>query len=233
MKWIWLGETEYWRALEIQARCFEITQKTGIEFILGCSHPSVITVGRSSTDESLFDLQNNFSDIPVVRTDRGGAATFHNPGQLVIYPILNLRAREWGVRYYVDFLLGVTSEYLRSENILAFVPPKVKGVFTVRGKIASVGIRVREGISSHGLALNVCNDLQTFSAFSACGVSGQIFDSMRDWGKSNLPESVFSQWKSIWLQDQEQDQGIVLDASQDLKYFDHFGDLSSVGRVLA
>lgn len=173
----WLGCMEFSEAWRLQKQN-GLKAKTHQEaFLMGVEHPEVITLGRRLQSLSLQPQQNP-SQIPTVQTDRGGMATIHNPGQLVIYPIVPLRALDFGVRDWVNFLLSVTQKTLSKCNII--ISHKNKGLFTEKGKIASLGIAVSKGISTHGVAINVSNDLSLFSLISACGVQNQPMDRVRD-----------------------------------------------------
>ncbi len=182
----WLGLKDYKIVLDLQMKAHQQVsdQKTGV--VIGCEHPIVITGGRRSQNA----VQH--ADIPVVQTDRGGLFTLHNPGQLVIYPICSLRELKTGVREWVDLLLETTSLSLKKCNIILI--SKNSGCFTKNGKIASVGITVSKGISRHGIAINVSNELQCFDLIDACGMRGQKMDRVRDYHANLTTEKLFAIW---------------------------------------
>jgi lipoyl(octanoyl) transferase len=111
-------------------------------------------------------------DIPVVKVDRGGQVTYHGPGQLVVYPLIDLRRAALGVRDIVTALEQAVILCVARYGIAATTRPKAPGVYVSEAKIASVGIRVRRGASYHGLALNVDMDLEPFQRINPCGYEG-------------------------------------------------------------
>ncbi|HZN61082.1 MAG TPA: lipoyl(octanoyl) transferase LipB, partial [Planctomycetota bacterium] len=142
--------------------------------LLLLEHPPVFTLGRNADDSNLL----NPGDIPVRRIDRGGDVTWHGPGQLVAYPILSLRERRLGVRGHVEALeraiVGVAADF----GVSAAPREGCVGVWTARGKLASIGIRVAGGVTMHGAALNVDPDLATFARINPCGVKGGAVTSL-------------------------------------------------------
>lgn len=139
-------------------------------------HPAVFTQGQAGKPEHVLVP----GDIPVVQTDRGGQVTFHGPGQLVAYPLLDLRRLKLGVRDLVTLieqtLVGVLAHY----GIEAHPKPDAPGVYVAGAKIASLGLRVRRGCSFHGLSLNVAMDLAPFLRINPCGYHGLAMTQVRD-----------------------------------------------------
>lgn len=131
-------------------------------------HPPVFTQGQAGKPEHLLLP----GDIPVVQSDRGGQVTYHGPGQLVAYPLLNLRRLGFGVRDLVTALEQILVAVLASYDIDAYAKASAPGVYVQEQKIASLGLRVRRGCSFHGLALNVAMDLEPFQRINPCGYSG-------------------------------------------------------------
>jgi lipoyl(octanoyl) transferase len=128
-------------------------------------HPPVFTLGLSASREHLLAP----GDIPVVQIDRGGQVTYHGPGQLVIYPLLNLRRNRLGVRDLVMALENAIVAFCATLGIAAESSRAAPGVYVQGAKLASVGLRIRRGASYHGAALNVCNDLEPFQRINVCG----------------------------------------------------------------
>ena len=131
-------------------------------------HPPVFTQGQAGKAEHLLLP----GEIPVIQSDRGGQVTYHGPGQLVAYPLLNLRRLNFGVRDLVSALEQVLVAVLASYDIEAYAKADAPGVYVQEQKIASLGLRVRRGCSFHGLALNVAMDLEPFQRINPCGYSG-------------------------------------------------------------
>ena len=151
------------------------TPETPDQFWL-VEHPSVFTQGQAGKAEHLLFP----GDIPVVQTDRGGQVTYHGPGQLVAYPLLDLRRLKMGVRDLVTAIEQTIVETLAVYGIEAYPKPDAPGVYVAGNKIASLGLRVRRGCSFHGLALNVAMDLSPFERINPCGYQGLAMTQMRD-----------------------------------------------------
>lgn len=146
-------------------------------------HAPVVTMGRrAKTDDNLRWSRDELEErgVEVVETDRGGDVTFHGPGQLVGYPILDLRLRRLGPHTYLRFMEGLLIDVLSEYGITAHREPEYTGVWTERGKIAAMGIRVSAGVSLHGFALNVNTDLSFFDLIVPCGIQGRSVTSMQD-----------------------------------------------------
>ncbi|MET0357549.1 MAG: lipoyl(octanoyl) transferase LipB, partial [Cellvibrio sp.] len=148
-------------------------------------HPSVFTQGQAGKAEHLLVP----GDIPVVQSDRGGQVTYHGPGQLVAYPLLDLRRLKMGVRDLVTAIEETIVATLANYHIDAFPKPDAPGVYVnTEGrvdKIASLGLRVRRGCSFHGLALNVAMDLSPFLRINPCGYQGLAMTQMQNLLKSS------------------------------------------------
>ena len=131
-------------------------------------HPPVFTLGMAGRREHLLAP----GDIPIVHTDRGGQVTYHGPGQLVVYALIDLRRAGLGVRDLVTGLEQAVVRYAAELGITAAAKPEAPGVYVADHKLASVGIRIRRRASYHGLALNVNMDLEPFGRINPCGYAG-------------------------------------------------------------
>lgn len=141
-------------------------------------HPPVFTLGMNASLEHVLDA----GDIPLQRIDRGGQVTYHGPGQLVVYPLLDLKRRGMGVRPLVTALEGSIIDFLASVGIEARARREAPGVYVGERKIASVGLRIRRGACYHGLAFNVNNDLSPFGRINVCGYRGLQVTRLADLG---------------------------------------------------
>jgi len=164
----WLGRVEYeptWRAMQrlVDARGAETRDE--IWFL---EHPPVFTLGMNSRPEHLLGT----GDIPVVQIDRGGQVTYHGPGQLVVYPLLDLGRAKLGVRTLVEGIERAIVATVAEWGIEAYGRRDAPGVYVGLRKLASVGLRIRRGCSYHGLALNVAMDLEPFRRINPCGYAG-------------------------------------------------------------
>lgn len=139
-------------------------------------HHPVFTQGQAGKPEHLLNPGN----IPVVQTDRGGQITYHGPGQLVIYLLLDLRRRKLGVRDVVTLMENAVIDLLTSLDVKAHAKDDAPGVYVDGRKIASLGLRVRRGCSFHGLALNVDMDLNPFLQINPCGYAGMQMTQVKD-----------------------------------------------------
>ncbi|MGI9261766.1 MAG: lipoyl(octanoyl) transferase LipB [Woeseiaceae bacterium] len=128
-------------------------------------HPPVFTLGLNASREHLL----NAGDIPVVQVDRGGQVTYHGPGQLMIYPLIDLKRAKIGVRDLVTGLEQSIVELLAEYGIEGKARKDAPGVYVDGRKVASVGLRIRRGASFHGMALNIAVDLEPFSRINPCG----------------------------------------------------------------
>ncbi len=139
-------------------------------------HPPVFTQGQAGKAEHLLNPGN----IPVVQSDRGGQVTYHAPGQLIVYFLLNLRRREYGVRELVTHIENLIIDTLRELDIDSKSRPEAPGVYVDNKKICSLGLRVRKGCTFHGLALNIDMDLSPFLRINPCGYQGLEMTQIRD-----------------------------------------------------
>lgn len=165
MKIRYLGRQEYvplWH--DMQKFTDERNESTSDE-IWFCEHPPVFTMGLNASKEHLLAP----GDIPVVQIDRGGQVTFHGPGQLMVYPLIDIRRANIGVRKLVTALEQSVVDLAADYKVEAEARPDAPGVYVDGDKLASVGLRIRRGASFHGMALNVDADLEPFSRINPCG----------------------------------------------------------------
>ncbi|EEX42923.1 octanoate-[acyl-carrier-protein]-protein-N-octanoyltransferase [Vibrio furnissii CIP 102972] len=152
-------------------------------------HNPVFTQGQAGKAEHLL----NTGDIPVVQSDRGGQVTYHGPGQIVAYFLINLRRKKLGVRELVTDIENLVINTLNAYNIDAAARPDAPGVYVEGKKICSLGLRIRKGCSFHGLALNVNMDLSPFLRINPCGYQGMEMVQVSDLGGPARIEDVEQQ----------------------------------------
>lgn len=160
-----LGQVDYekiWR--DMQAFTQEREEETTDEIWI-VEHGPVYTLGLNGKRKHLLNIEN----IPLIETDRGGQVTYHGPGQLVVYPLLNLERLKIGVREVVTILEQAMIDALSQYGIKAVAKPEAPGVYVEDKKIGSVGLRVKRGCCYHGLSLNNNMDLSPFNAINTCG----------------------------------------------------------------
>ncbi len=179
----WLGQVPYeptWRAM--QRLTDERGPNTPDEFWF-LEHPPVYTLGMAGRDEHVLTA----GEIPVVRIDRGGQVTYHGPGQLVVYPLVDVRRLGLGVRALVTALETAIVDCVAEYGVQAYPRPEAPGVYVEGRKLASIGLRIRHGSSYHGLALNVMMDLEPFLRIDPCGYAGlEVTDMARLGHKATL-----------------------------------------------
>ena len=141
-------------------------------------HDPIFTLGQAGRPEHVLAA----GDIPVLHVDRGGQVTYHGPGQIVAYPLLDLRRLKIGVRDYVCRIEQAVIDTLGEWNIEGRRRDGAPGVYVGDAKIAALGIRVRRGCTFHGLAFNIAMDLEPFSRINPCGYAGLEVVSMADLG---------------------------------------------------
>ncbi len=149
-------------------------------------HHPVFTQGQAGKPEHII----NPGDIPIVQSDRGGQVTYHGPGQLVAYFLINLRRKGVGVRELVSHLENLVIDTLNAFSISSAARPDAPGVYVDGKKICSLGLRVRKGCSFHGLALNVNMDLSPFLRINPCGYQGLEMIQLKDLGRSDTIDAV-------------------------------------------
>jgi lipoyl(octanoyl) transferase len=163
-----LGRRDYhsvWRAMQT------FTDQRNVDTcdqIWVLEHPPVFTLGQAASMDHVVDP----GDIPVIQVDRGGQVTYHGPGQLVVYPLLDLRRLGLGIKALIELLEQAVIETLDEYGIQAARRAGAPGVYVAGRKIAALGLRVRRGCTFHGLSLNVAMDLEPFARINPCGYPG-------------------------------------------------------------
>lgn len=149
-------------------------------------HPPVFTLGLNGKSEHVLDA----GDIPLVQTDRGGQVTYHGPGQLLAYLLLDVRRNRLGIRQMVSRLEQAVIELLAREQVSAHARKEAPGVYVGEAKIAALGLRVKGGGTYHGLSLNVNMDLAPFQRINPCGYPGLAVMNMADLGLAYTVDQV-------------------------------------------
>ena len=171
-----LGLADYLPTLEAMRRLTDERDEQTADEIWLLQHPRVFTQGQAGKPEHLLAP----GDIPVVQVERGGQVTYHGPGQLVAYLMLDLRRLDLGVRELVSAMELSLVDVLAGYGIEAAPKAEAPGVYVKDDKIASLGLRVRRGCSFHGLALNVDMDMTPFQRINPCGYAGLKMVQMKD-----------------------------------------------------
>ena len=165
-----LGTVDYASATALQEQLVEQRMAGGDDQLLLLEHPAVYTLGRGADPRFLGPAAGG--TIPIVRSSRGGQVTYHGPGQLVGYPIVDLRAHRCDVRWYVRQLEAVLIDTLAQAGLAGERRESAPGVWVRGAKIASIGVAIRRWITWHGVALDVGADLSAFERITPCGLDG-------------------------------------------------------------
>jgi lipoyl(octanoyl) transferase len=174
----YLGRMEYepaWRAMQAFT---EARGESTADELWVLEHPPVFTLGQAGKREHLLHA----TDIPVIPIDRGGQITYHGPGQVVVYVLVDLKRRGYGVRELVGRMEQAVIELLSESGVKAESRHGAPGVYVQDAKIAALGLRIKQGRSYHGLALNVDMDLSPFALINPCGYPGMAVTQTRDLG---------------------------------------------------
>jgi lipoyl(octanoyl) transferase len=147
------------------------------DVLLLMQHPPVLTLGTSSTADNMRSAAPPF---PVVRTERGGEVTYHGPGQLVLYPLLDLRGYAQDVRWYMGALEEVAIRTCASLGLRAVREPGLTGVWVDGAKVCAMGVKISRWLTMHGLSLNVCPDLSHFGHIVPCGLEEREVTSLHE-----------------------------------------------------
>ncbi len=163
-----LGRQDYHPIWQAMREFTDTRDETTIDQVWLVEHNPVFTQGQAGKKEHLI----NTGDIPVVQSDRGGQVTYHGPGQLVAYFLIDLRRKKLGVRELVTHIENLVINTLKAYDIESAARTDAPGVYVEGRKICSLGLRIRKGCSFHGLALNVNMDLSPFLRINPCGYQG-------------------------------------------------------------
>ncbi|WP_047128083.1 lipoyl(octanoyl) transferase LipB [Xanthomonas arboricola] len=197
-----LGRQAYapvWRAMQ---RFTDARDEATADEVWVVEHAPVFTLGQAGKPEHVLAP----GEIPVLQVDRGGQVTYHGPGQLVVYPLLDLRRLKIGVRDYVCKIEQALIDTLDEWNIVAERREGAPGVYVGGAKIAALGIRVRRGCTFHGLSFNVAMDLEPFHRINPCGYQGLQVTSVLDLGGPSGMDAV----KAVLLDQLARQFGLVL-----------------------
>lgn len=203
-----LGRQPYepvWRAMQ---NFTDVRDAATPDEIWLVEHDPVFTLGQAGRAEHVLGA----GDIPVLQVDRGGQVTYHGPGQIVAYPLLDLRRLKLGVREYVDRMEQAVIDTLAEWNIGASRREGAPGVYVAGAKVAALGIRVRRGCTFHGLAFNIAMDLEPFSRINPCGYAGMQVTSVGDLGGPSAMAAV----SAVLVEELARQFGLALEPAEGL-----------------
>ena len=197
-----LGRQPYepvWRAMQ---RFTDARDGDSLDELWMVEHDPVFTLGQAGRPEHVLMP----GDIPVLHVDRGGQVTYHGPGQIVVYPLLDIRRMRLGVRDYVCRIEQAVIDTLLEWNIIGTRREGAPGVYVAGAKVAALGIRVRHGRTFHGLAFNIGMDLEPFARINPCGYAGLQVTSMLDLGGPSGVDAI----KPVLLDELARQLGLAL-----------------------
>ena len=167
-----LGLISYQHGRDVQSDFISKRQQNLIpDTIIFCEHPPTLTAGIRATDSELLIPKSDLPDLEIIKTNRGGEWTAHEPGQLIIYPVIDLKARRLSPKCFVNVLLDTICLALKELDLTAVNSHKPAGIFVGDRKIGSIGLKILKGVTNHGLSLNVSNTLELFKLIIPCGLS--------------------------------------------------------------
>ena len=163
------------------------------EFIWILEHPTIFTGGIRSKENEILDKR-----IKVFKTNRGGKITLHNPGQKIIYFVINLNERKRDIRLFINIIEKSIVEILKEYNIKAYSDRKNIGIWVKNKKIAAIGVRVKNWIAYHGCSININNDLSYYKKIVPCGLNNKMVTSLKDLGFQKI-KGINKNIKKIFL----------------------------------
>lgn len=172
-------------------------------------HPPVYTLGLSGKSEHLL----NTADIPVIKTDRGGQVTYHGPGQLIAYLLIDLNRRPYAIKKLVSLMETSVIEYINDCGIKSERKSGAPGVYVHGQKIAALGVRVRKGGTYHGLALNINMDLKPFEGINPCGYKGMVCTQLKHYKKDITLAEVKMKLPDYLVKYLDQSSGVLSDVA--------------------
>lgn len=196
MNIVQLGEQDYESVWQDMRRYTDERDSTSPDQLWIVEHPPVFTLGQAGRKEHLI----NIGEIPVVQSDRGGQVTYHGPGQVILYILLDLKRNHLGVRSLVNCIEQTVIDLLKLHNIAAKTHQDAPGVYVNDAKVASLGLRVRRGCSYHGLALNVDMDLEPFNRINPCGYPGLKVTQLADLGVNTPQQKLALQLSTLFTE---------------------------------
>ena len=185
----YLGLQPYEPSLQAMQDFTDSRDAETVDEIWLLQHEPVFTQGQAGKDEHLLQQTH----IPIIKTDRGGQVTYHGPGQLIAYMLIDLKRLGIGVRQLVTLMEEAIIDTLAQWQVTAYGKPDAPGVYVDKAKIASLGLRVRKGCSFHGLALNVDMDLEPFLTINPCGYAGLDMAQLADFADQPTVATVSDQ----------------------------------------
>ena len=179
--------------LTLEKRVEDVKKGKKKEFIWILEHPTIFTSGIRSKDNEILDKK-----IKIIKTNRGGKITLHNPGQKIIYFVIDLNKRKRDIRMFIKQIEKSIIEFLKIYNIAAYADRKNIGIWVNDKKISAIGIKIKRWIAYHGCSININNNLNYYNKISPCGLSNKKITSFKDLGVQR-PKNISKNIKKIFL----------------------------------
>jgi len=189
-----LGATSYENAMDIQSKFQALVRwKKLTNILLTLEHPHIITIGKTGSNKDIKISQEAISDanVQIVRTNRGGKVTYHGPGQLIVYPIINLRELNLGPQKYIFKIEETIIRTLNKFGVKGGRSVGDHGVWVKDAKIAAIGVKISQGISSHGFSINLNPNLSYFDFIVPCGIPDKSVCSLDSLGVTTIDSNYF------------------------------------------
>jgi len=183
------GLSDYGKVWDLQKRIYAEVLTGAPDTVIFTEHKPVITIGRTGGDLHLLASTERLRDlgIDLVHTDRGGDITYHGPGQLVVYPIFDIKRRGLDAHSFLRYLEEIAIRVCAEYGVEAYRIPGKTGVWTAKGKIAAIGVHIKKWISYHGISFNLTDQaLAGFKHIVPCGIEGAGVCSLEGWGKITI-----------------------------------------------
>lgn len=201
-----LGRQEYLTVWQAMQRFTDERKENTVDEVWLVEHDPVFTQGQAGKAEHILSVEK----IPIIQTDRGGQVTYHGPGQLVVYFLIDLRRKKIGVRQLVTAIENSIVELLNRYNIKSAPKKNAPGVYVDESKICSLGLRIRKGASFHGLALNIAMDLEPFKQINPCGFAGMEVTQVSDLGGPSDLQQVAKDYINAIIKHLGYDESIMI-----------------------
>jgi len=181
-----LGQLEYEIVFERMREFTRLRTSTTVDEFWCVQHPAVFTLGANGDPQHILHP----TEIPIIQSDRGGQVTYHGPGQIIIYMLIDLKKRSMGIKRLVELIEKSVVALLESYSIDSQARADAHGVYVEGAKIASLGLRVHSGCCYHGVALNVDMDVSPFSLINPCGFPGLKVTQLKDYGVTESSQEI-------------------------------------------
>ena len=184
----------YEKALQLLEKRVDLVKKGGRELVWFLEHPITYTAGIRSKKEEILDKSIN-----LIKTNRGGKITLHNPGQQIVYFVINLNKRKKDIRYLVRKIENTIIKFLKVYKIKSYADKKDIGIWVKKRKIAAIGVRVSRWIAYHGFCINIKNNLNDYKKIMPCGLDNRKITSLKN--EKKIPIGIKKNLKKFIIQD--------------------------------